>query len=162
MDPVRLRVHGRHQGVGIGALQLGQLAPVQDGAGQGVVLGQVLQHAGVGAPLAAGGLLAAGQVHLAEQDLADLSGTADVEGAPGQLVRLLLQLGHALAESRGQGAQPVRIDPHPGPLHVGQDGGHAALQRLIDIRQALGRQARLQQAMQAQGHVRILGGVADG
>ena len=87
---------GGDQVVGIGALQLGQLAPVQQHARQFVALGgQVLQHARVRAPGAGGGLLAPGDAHLAEQHLADLLGAAQIERTADQGLRLGFQLDHA-------------------------------------------------------------------
>ena len=88
-----------HQGVGVGALELGELAPVEHARRQIVALGrQLLEHVGAGGIGAGLALLAAGQAHLVEQHLAQLLGRADVELMAGELVDLLLELGHALGE----------------------------------------------------------------
>ena len=111
------------QGVGIGAFELGQLAPVEDDPRQLMGLGQGLEHGGIRAPLSGGRLLAAGQVHLAEQDLADLPRTGDVEGSAGDFMSARFQLGHSQSELGRQALQPIRIDADTGQLHLGQ---HAA------------------------------------
>ena len=68
MHPAFL-VHVMGQRVAIGGFQLGLLAPFQNFCRQGIALfGEFLKRRGRRRPLAGGGLLAAGQSHLAEQD----------------------------------------------------------------------------------------------
>ena len=124
--------------------------------------GQGLERGGAGLPLAAGGLLAAGQGHFAEQDLADLARGADVERAAGQFVGPGLQLGHAQAELGGQAPEPVGIDADAGLFHVGQHRRHAALEGFVDGDEVFLRQPRLEDAPQPQGDIGVLGRVAGG
>ena len=103
MHPAGLGVDPFLQGVGVGALQLAQLAPVEHPRRQVVTPGgEPLEDVGAGGVGAALAALAAGQVHLVEQDLAQLLGRADGEGAPDQFVDLRLQLGDTAGEVVGQ------------------------------------------------------------
>ena len=77
-----VRIDEARQRVGVGRLQLGELAPVEDARRQLVAFrGQVFEHARRGRPGAGRGLLAARQAHLAEQDVAELLGRAEIERA---------------------------------------------------------------------------------
>ncbi len=94
------------QRVGVGALQLGQLAPVQHLLRQRVALGgELLQHVGAGAVRAGLALLAGAEPELVEQHLAQLLGRADVEAAAGELVDLRLELGQLVGELGAELAQ---------------------------------------------------------
>ena len=93
-----MAVDHQRQFVGVGALELGEAAVLQDLGGQRKVLGQLGQHLFIRARRAGGRLLLDGQTELSEQDFANLLGAADVEGLAGQLVQLLLQQHQALAE----------------------------------------------------------------
>ena len=82
------------QGIGIGGLQFGELAPVQHPGRQVMALGgKVVEHVGTGGPGPGLALLAAGQAHFLEQDFAQLLGAADIELMPRQLVNFGLELG---------------------------------------------------------------------
>ena len=87
------------QSVGIGGFQLGELAPFQDFGRQVVALvGEALQHGGVGAPGAGLHAFAAGEAHAVEQDFPELLGGAEIEGPPGEGVDLGFHHRHALGE----------------------------------------------------------------
>ncbi len=161
MDAPGFRIGIFDQVVGIGALQLRHLAIVEHQARQGhALLGQFLQHLDVGRPLARRRLLAARQLHLVEEDLAQLLRAADIERPADQGVGLGLDGVHARAEILAERAQDVRIDADAGQFHVRQDRNHAAFQRFIDRGHAFARQARLQDMPQTQRDVGVLGGVA--
>ena len=150
------------QRVGVGALELGEMAPVEHPGRQVVALGgQAIEDIGAGRVGAALGALAAGQAELVEQNLAELLGRGDVERAPGETVYLGLEGGDSAGEIVGQAAQFVAVDLDAAPLHLGQHRHQGTLQGLVDRGQALGRQARLEYVIQAQGHVGVLGGVVE-
>ena len=73
-----------------------------------------------------------------------------------------LQLGHAQAELRGQALEAVGVDADAGLFHGGEDGGHAALQRLIDGDQVFLGQPGLEDVPEPQGDVGVLGGIGGG
>ncbi len=106
------RVDHLGQLVGIGGLELGQAAIVQQHLGQRIILGQFLQHFLIGGRCARGGLLDHRQLQLAEQDLAQLLGRIQIEGLAGQVVSLLFDFQHAFAEIVRLLAQAVAIDQH--------------------------------------------------
>ena len=134
VDPARVRVDLLDQGVGIGALQLGQLAPFQHLDRQFVALGgQGVEHVRAGRVGAGLALLAAAvQAHLVEQHLAQLLGRADGEGVAGQLVDLLLQLLDAPGEVAGHALQLDPVDLDAVHLHLGDHRDQRALDRLVD------------------------------
>jgi hypothetical protein len=89
------------QRVGVGAGQLLQLAPVENRPWQRVTLGgERFKHLRAGRVLAGPRLARGSQPLLLEQHFAQLLGRAEVERPPGELVGLLLELGHAPAEVR--------------------------------------------------------------
>ena len=65
-----------------------------------------------------------------------------------------------LREIVGQLAQQIGIDGDAGPLHVGQHRHQRPLQGFVDRDACPRRQLRLEQRMQAQGDVGILGGIS--
>jgi len=150
------------EGVGIGALELRQLAPVEDAARQVVGQGELLEHRGVGGIGAGLALLAAGEAELAEQHVAQLLRRADVELVAGEDIGLALELGHALGEVGGEGVQRRAVDLDAGTLHRGDDRRQRPLDRLIKRHHALAHQAALEQLVQAQGHVDAFGGIVAG
>ena len=74
-------------------------------------------------------------------------------------MNLPFQSRHRLREFPGEARENRPIDGDPAPLHRGERRDHRTLQRLVNIRHALGDEARLQHAPQAQTNVRVLGGV---
>ncbi len=140
------------QRVGVGAGELLQLPPVEDDAGQRVAGdGQLLQHLGPGGVGAGFRLSAlAAQRHLVEQDLAQLLGRAEVEGAAGELDGLLLELGHALGEDAGELVEAALVDGDAAHLHRRQHRWQRPLQRLVDRGQPLLEEAGLEVLPEAQ------------
>ena len=137
-----LRIDVAGQRVGIGRLQLGDLPPFDDPARQLVaLLGEVLEGGGRGRPLARRGLLAAGQLHLSEQDVPELLGRADIERLAGELMDLGLEPGGALGEFAGEACQDLPVDGDPACLHAGQDRRQGSLQAFIDRGHAFGHEA---------------------
>jgi hypothetical protein len=87
VHPLGLRVDVPRKRVGVGGFELGQLPPVDDLARQLMSGGsQILQHLGRCRPLPGLGFRATRQIHLVEQDLAQLFGRTDIEVFPGQLL----------------------------------------------------------------------------
>ena len=112
------RIRELAQLVGVGALQLGKAAVLQDFCRQRIVLGELLQHFFVRARCAARRLLDHGQTELGEEHVADLLRGAEVERLARKLVRLLLQRHDAFAELMALRRQDRRIDQHAVALHA--------------------------------------------
>ena len=140
---VGLRIDEARQRVGVGRFQLGDLAPVQDLLRQGVAfLGQVLEHARAGRPRAGLGLGAAGQPHLAEQDVAELLRAAGIERLAGELPDLRPRAPRGLLrEFAGQARQHLPVDRDAAPLHARQHRHQRPLQRLVDASSCARRRA---------------------
>src|SRR5690606_883300 len=81
------------------------------------------------------------------------------EALAGDGVDLLLEAGELLGEVSGQAREDGAVDGDAAALHARQRRHHRPLQRLVDARAALRDEARLQREPQAQGDVRILGGI---
>ena len=140
VDALGLRIDVVRQRVGVGRAQLRHLPPVQNLLRQLVaLLGQVFQHLRAGRPLAGLGLGAAGQAHLAEQDVAQLLRAAGIDRRAGELVDLVLEPGLLLRELAGQPRQHLAVDRDAAPLHARQHRHQRPLQRLVDGRDMLGR-----------------------
>ena len=105
VDAAGLGMDEARQQVGIGRLQLGELAPVEDAGGERVAAcRELVEDIGAGRPGAGLGLLAAGQAELAEEDIAQLLGRADVEVFAGEFVDLALQGRRASGRTRRRAA----------------------------------------------------------
>src|SRR5438552_898028 len=89
---MRGRIDEARQRVGISRFQLRDLTPVENLLRQLVaLLGELFEHARTGRPLAGLGPCAASQAELAEQDIADLLGTAGIDRFAGELVDLAFE-----------------------------------------------------------------------
>ena len=145
------------QRVGVGRLELGDLPPFEHARRQLMAFGgQVLEHARRGRPGAGRGLLAAGQPHLAEQDVAKLLRRSGVEGRADDRADLGLEPGHALGKLARHARQDVAVDRDTAPLHARENLDQRALEPLVDRRHSLGHEARLQHAPETQGDVGFL------
>ena len=92
VDAAGSRIDEARQGVGVGRLELGDLPPFEHARRQLMAFGgEVFEHARGGRPRAGRGLLAAGQAHLAEQNVAKLFRRAGVEGRADDFVDLGLE-----------------------------------------------------------------------
>ena len=165
VDATGMRVDLRLQRIGIGRLELGELAPVEHlehhlAAGRILVGGDPLQLVDVGGIDAGLALAAALDPHLVEQHVAQLLGAADGELEPGDRVDLFLQRGDLLREVGGELRQYPGIDLDAGGLHLGEDRHQRAVDALIDAGHALIGEPRLEATPQPQRDVGILGGVA--
>jgi hypothetical protein len=99
VDALRLRMDEARQRIRIGRLELGELTPFEDARRQLVtLLGEVLEHLGTRRPGTGGSLGGAGKAHLAEQDVTELLGRAEVERPAGEFVDLGFEPRHALRE----------------------------------------------------------------
>ncbi len=97
------RVDVSRQRLGVCRAQLRHLPPVENLARQLVaLLGQFFEFARAGRPLAGLGFRAARQVHLAEQNVAELLGRAGIERLAGQRLDFFLQRALLLGEFAGQ------------------------------------------------------------
>ena len=109
------------------------------------------------------GLGAAGQLHLAEQDVAELLRAAGIElRIAGELAHLGFQRGAALREFAREPRQHLAVDRNAAPLHARQHRQQRPLQRLVDGGHVLGDHARPQHLRQAQRNVGVLGDVGRG
>ena len=145
------------QSVGVGRLELGDLPPFEHARRQLMALGgEVLEHARRGRPGAGRGLLAAGQAHLPEQDVAELFRRSGVEGRADDPADLILERAHALRELAREARQHVAVDRDSAPLHARQDLDQRTLKPLVDRRHLLSDETRLQNARETQGDIRLL------
>ncbi len=164
VHPPGARVDHPGQLVGVGGLELGQSPVLQDEPRQLVtLLGQLLQHRLGGRRRALGRLGDHRQALLLEEDLADLLGRAQVEPAPGLVVGRLLQLDACARPGPRSGGEQRGVDAHPVALHAREHRDQGHLDLPVEIQQGgLRLQPRPQRLVQAQGHVRILGGIGAG
>ncbi len=164
MDAAGLGVDLRLERVGIGALQLGELAPFQDLAHDlrrlAAVAGQAFEFGHVGRVHARLALAPAFQAEPVEQDLTQLLGAADGEGGARHGMDFALQCGDLSGEFGRELRQALAIDLDPAPLHARDDGDERPVDHLVHPRRLLHRQPRLEPLPQPQRDVGILGGVA--
>ena len=159
----RGRVDRARQLVGVGALQLGHAAVVEDQLRQRVVERQLFQHLLVGGRRAGRRLLQHRQLLALEEDLLDLLRRIQVEGLLRHFVRLPFDFQHAQAELLPLPLQQRGVDQHAVPFHAEEDLHHRHLDVAVKRFQPrfLG-EARGERPVQAQGDVGILGGVFGG
>ena len=107
------------------------------------LLGELVEHARAGRPCAGLGLGAAGQAHLAEQDVAELLRAAGIERRIARkLAHLGLERGAALREIAREARQHLAVDRDAAPLHARQHRQQRPLQGLVDAGHMLGHHAR--------------------
>jgi hypothetical protein len=102
--------------------ELRQLAPLLDDRDDRVVVPDRAEDARVGrVPRLA--LPPGRQLELLEEDPRELLRRAELERLAGEVERGRLELLDPLREPRRDLAHPVRVDPDPRVLHVGEDDG---------------------------------------
>ena len=136
MDAPRRRLDQQRQRIDVGALELGELAVLEEQPREGMARGELLEHLGIGARA---GLrpLHDRQTELVEEHGADLDRRGDGEGVPGQEVDLPLERGKTLGVARGEPLQQRRVDPHPVVFHRGEDRGEGDLDVLEERAESL-------------------------
>ena len=160
MHPARLRVDRFLQRIGIGALELGELAPFEYlGRNRRAFARKAFEHALVGRILPALALLATLVAERDEQHFAQLLGAADGEFGPRNRVDFLLQPSGFAGEFLGQSGQPRAVDLDPVPLHLRHHRDQRAVDALVDLRPAFGREPRFQLLVEPPGDIGILGGI---
>ena len=122
-----LRIDVGRQRVGIGRFQLRDLAPFQNLLREIVaLLGEIVEHLRRGRPRAGLGLGAAGQAHLAEEDVADLLGAADIDRLARDLLDFGLDPRGGLREIARQPRQHLAVDRDAAAFHPRQHATPAA------------------------------------
>ena len=151
------------QRVGIGRLELGELAPLQNHPrDRHAVAFEPFQLALIGRPVARLALAPALQAQLVEQYLAQLLGTADGEGLAGLGMDGGFHARHFLREFARQAGEIIAVDHDPGALHRLDHRGQRAVDHFVNARPALQRQPQLEQLPQPQRDVGVLGGIFGG
>ena len=137
-----LRMDIFRQRVGIGRFQFRDLPPFQNLLRKFVaLLGEFVEDLRRGRPRAGLGLGAAGHSHLAEDDVADLLGAADIDRLARDLLKLGLDARRGLGEIARQPRQHLAVDRDAAPLHPRQHADQRPFQRLVDRRSCARRRA---------------------
>ena len=153
------RIHQRRKRVEVGVLELRELAVLHEQPRQGVPLvGEFLQHARVGARTR-GGLLLDRQPELLEEDRPQLLIGRDVELLARLAMDLALELAARGLESRLERMEPMDVDRHAGPLHLGEHVHKRKLHLAEQRAHFMVDQPRLEERTQAQRDVAVGAGV---
>jgi hypothetical protein len=122
------------QRVEVGALELLELAVLEDERGDLVMRGEVFEHVLRGGDDLALALLGRlGQVHLVEEHVAELLGRVDVEAVAGAGVDALGEVVDGDGEARGHLAQQIGVDADAGLLHAEEHGDEREVDVLVDV-----------------------------
>ena len=120
--------------VEIGAFELGELAVLEDECGDDVVLGEVFEDVLRGGDDFALAVLEwLGEIHLVEEDVAELLGRGDVEAMAGRGVDALGEVVDLHAEACGLLAEEVEVDADAGLLHAEEDGDEWEVDGVVDV-----------------------------
>ena len=95
------------------------------------------------------------QVQFVEQDLAQLLRGAHVEFVTREPVHVLFQRALAFCEFPAQSFQFLPVHADAVGFHVGQDRHEGPFQGFIGRHHAFGQQARFEEPVKPQGHVRV-------
>ncbi len=160
VDAAGLGIDRFLQRIGIGRLQLGQLAPLEHLVGDiRTIAGKPFEYRLIGRILPALALFPALVAKLVEQNFSQLLGAADGKFLAGEFVDLALQ-------AAGLGCKLFRKLCKAGAVHLDAMAFHPRHHRdqrsvdaFVDFRPAFDGQAALQMRVQAPGHVGILGGI---
>src|SRR5947209_10544182 len=157
---MRTRIDVARQRVGVSRFQLRDLPPIENARCEFVaLLGQLFEHARGRRPRAGLRLAAARQLHLAKENIAELLRRSQIERLAGKDVNLGFEPRHLLRELAGEPRQDGTIDGDAAPLHARQRLDHGPLERVVDMRHALGGKPRFQDAPEPQRHGGIFGGI---
>ena len=150
------------QFVGVGALELGQSAVLQDLGRQGKVFGQFFQHFLVRAGGAGGRFLDHRQAQFDEKYFPDLLRTSEVEGLAGKVLRILLQLQDALAQGVALRRQRRGVDEHAVAFDAKEGFAAGDFERVDGTQARVLGQTRPEHAVHVERHVGIFAGVVRG
>ena len=137
------------QRVEVGGAELGELAVFEDERGDGVVLGELFEDVLRGGDdFALAVLHGLGQVHLVEEDVAELLGRVDVEAVAGRLAGgawaaspagedALGEGVHLDGEARGHGGEDGGVDADAGLLHAQEDGDEREVHGLVEVAEGI-------------------------
>src|SRR5580693_6684342 len=119
---MRRRIDEARERVGISRFQFRHLPPVKNLLRQLMaLLGELFKSARTGRPLAGLGLGAARQAELAEEDVAELLGTARIDSLAGGFVDLSFEAGSFLRELAREARQQLPVNRNTAALHPRQD-----------------------------------------
>ncbi len=160
MHPAGVRVDHLRQLLGVGALEFGQAAVVENDARQRVIFGQLFQHFLVGGRGTGGGLFLHRQLQAVEQDFADLLGAAQIESAAGQLECLRFQGLHLGAQLAALRPQQIAVYQHAGTLDALQHFADLHFQRVNARQPSISLDLRPKPLVHLQGEIGIFAGIA--
>src|SRR6185437_2773439 len=133
VDPSGLGIDLLLKRVGVGALELAQLAPFEDeGRAFDAFRGKPLELVDVGRILAALALAPALEAQAAVQHFAELLRASDRERTARRLVHALLEPGDLLAELAAQPGEILPVDLDPAPLHPADHRDQRLVDPLVD------------------------------
>ena len=152
---------GGGQRVGVGALELGDAAIVEDALDDGMCASDHRQRLFVGGELAGGRLLRLlDQLEFVEEHFAELLVRVHVELASGQPLDVGLGGGHLLGELHAEVGQHGGVDPDAFQLHRGERGQHGHFDFVENFLLTGLLEHGLQFFAELPRHVGVLGGVA--
>ena len=99
---------------------------------------EVFENISSRSPRAGFGLLSTRHRHFVKQDFAKLLGRSDIKLLAGEFVDFVFQPRHLLREPIRQTREHVAVNLDAVHLHLAQDWGERALQRLVNRRGAVG------------------------
>ena len=156
------RMHERRQRVDVGALQLGEAAPVEDQPRQVVGQREFFEHFHRRGRRARGArALQHRQLQLVEEHLAELLGRADVERLAGLPEDLGGQRVHLVFHPRGLAAEGVRVDLHADAFQAGQNRHERQFELVVHRGHARGLEFRHEAFAELPRQIRPLARVVD-
>ena len=133
------RVDEVGQRIQVGGAELGELAVFEDERGDGVMLGEFFEDVLRGGDdLALAVLHGLGELHLVEEDVAELLGRVDVEAISGLGVDALGEGVHLDGEARGHGGEDAGVDADAGLFHSQEDGDERQVHGAVDMAEGRG------------------------
>ena len=127
-------VDERGERIEICGAELGELAMLEDERGDGVMLGELLQHVLRGGDdLALAVLGGLGEGHAVEENVAELLGRVEIEAVAGLLEYLLGEGVHLDGEARGHGGEDRGVDADARLLHAQKDGDEWEVHGAVEV-----------------------------